>query len=195
MKSDHYLRALSHIAWAYIFLLLNISIGNNSVNINLLPAWIGWLLIFQALPEIEKQERTAVLLRPVATLLGIWDAVCWITSVFTGNSLSLPLLQLIISSLNLYFHFQFFTDLASAAKSHGLTNHCRRMLRMRTFATIYNAVITVLSFVWPLDLFSGISLFLVTGVTLFLIVWILATLFSFRNAEERRIFRMGRPQE
>ena len=188
MKSNSYLNSLTRIAWAYLFLFLNLSANSRTVSVNLFPDWIGWLLIFQALPAIEKEERTAALLRPVAVLLGIFDAVNWTASLFTGKTLSLPLLQLIASVLILYFHFQFLTDLASVASAHGLPRFSARLLHMRTAATLCSAVLSVLYYIGSLDALSGILLFFLIGVFLILAVWFPVSLFSFRNEERRRMF-------
>lgn len=188
MKSNSYLDSLTRIAWAYLFLFLNLSANSRTVSVNLFPDWIGWLLIFQALPAIEKEERTAALLRPVVVLLGIFDAVNWIASLFTGKPLSLPLLQLIASVLTLYFHFQFLTDLASVTSAHGLPRFSARLLHMRTAATLCSAVLSVLYYIGSLDALSGILLFFLIGVSLILAVWFPVSLFSFRNEERRRMF-------
>lgn len=188
MKSNSYLDSLTRIAWAYLFLFLNLSANSRTVSVNLFPDWIGYLLIFQALPAIEKEERTAALLRPVVVLLGIFDAVNWIASLFTGKPLSLPLLQLIASVLTLYFHFQFLTDLASVTSAHGLPRFSARLLHMRTAATLCSAVLSVLYYIGSLDALSGILLFFLIGVSLILAVWFPVSLFSFRNEERRRMF-------
>ncbi|HJC14936.1 MAG TPA: hypothetical protein H9705_03770 [Candidatus Fusicatenibacter intestinigallinarum] len=188
MKSNSYLDSLTRIAWAYLFLFLNLSANSRTVSVNLFPDWIGYLLIFQALPAIEKEERTAALLRPVVVLLGIFDAVNWTASLFTGKTLSLPLLQLIASVLTLYFHFQFLTDLASVASAHGLPRFSARLLHMRTAATLCSAVLSVLYYIGSLDALSGILLFFLIGVSLILAVWFPVSLFSFRNEERRRAF-------
>lgn len=188
MKSNSYLDSLTRIAWAYLFLFLNLSANSRTVSVNLFPDWIGWLLIFQALPAIEKEERTAALLRPVVVLLGIFDAVNWTASLFTGKTLSLPLLQLIASVLTLYFHFQFLTDLASVASAHDLPRFSARLLHMRTAATLCSAVLSVLYYIGSLDALSGILLFFLIGVSLILAVWFPVSLFSFRNEERRRMF-------
>lgn len=135
-----------------------------------------------------KEERSAVLLRPVVMLLGIWEAVCWIAVLFTGNSISLsfPLVQLICSVLTLYFHFQFFTNLASIAAAHDLPEYSRQMLYVRTVSTIYSAVIDVFFWFYPLDSVSGtIQIFLVI-TALCIILWMALTLFQFRKAEKRQ---------
>lgn len=188
MKTDSYLKALTRIVWAYIFLFLDVSLYSGPTNIGLLPNWAGWLLILTVLPEMEKKERSAVLLRPVVMLLGIWEAVCWIAVLFTGNSISLsfPLVQLICSVLTLYFHFQFFTNLASIAAAHDLPEYSRQMLYVRTVSTIYSAVIDVFFWFYPLDSVSGtIQIFLVI-TALCIILWMALTLFPFRKAEKRQ---------
>lgn len=189
MKTDPYLRALTRIVWAYVFLFLDISLYVGPASISLLPNWAGWLLILTVLPELEKQERSAVLLRPVVVLLGVWEAVCWLAVLFTGNSLSpsFPLVQLICSALTLYFHFQFFTNLASVAAAHNLPECSGQLLHVRTVSTLYNAVFAVFFWFYPLDSVTDLIQILIVITALCIILWMAFTLFQFRKAEQRQL--------
>ena len=46
MKTKTYVHNLSRIAWAYVFLLIDFSMSVNDFSINVLPGWVGFLLIF-----------------------------------------------------------------------------------------------------------------------------------------------------
>ena len=120
MKTKTYVHNLSRIAWAYVFLLIDFSMSVNDFSINVLPGWVGFLLIFLALPSVEEQEPSASLLRPLVILLGLWEVIRWVGTLVTGSVFDVPLLTLILSALSMYFHFQFLTNLSSIARTHGL---------------------------------------------------------------------------
>ena len=127
-------RGTSKIAWGYLFLYLDVNLGT----LNILPNWVAFLLIYQAIDLLEAEEPELALLRPFCLLLGGWEAVQWIYTFFTGQQLTLFLVSLLIRVISLYFHFQLLTNLASLAgryQSQGADLDCR-LLRLRTAQTV-----------------------------------------------------------
>ena len=58
--------ALSRIAWAYLLIHLHFRLNN----LDLLPDWAGYLLIFSAIGLLAGELRDLPLLRPFCILLG-----------------------------------------------------------------------------------------------------------------------------
>ena len=188
MRPDSYFEALTRMAWAYLFLCIDFSLNLGPCSVNLLPDWLGFLLIFYSLPLLQEQKPTAALLKPPAILLGVCDVVFWILESFLGITDFLTLVQLICSALTMYFNFQLFTDLASIAADHGLSHHARSLRRVRSAVTIYAAVFSVTLQLYPLDTLSTMAAALLTVGTMCLTVWFVSSLFLFRNAERSRMF-------
>nr|WP_326184962.1 hypothetical protein [uncultured Oscillibacter sp.] len=133
---------VSHAAWGYFFLYFNINLGS----INILPAFVGWLLFLSAINKLKEERRDLALLRPLGTLLAVWNAVDWLAACF-GTSISgrFPPLDLIVAVAGMYFHFQFLTDCAALAAAYqqpedGLD---RRLLHWRTVQTVLLTVATL----------------------------------------------------
>ena len=61
-------RGVSHAAWAYIFLYLDINLNT----LNILPDFVCYLLLWSAISCLEGEERDLALLRPLCVLLGVW---------------------------------------------------------------------------------------------------------------------------
>ena len=158
METKTYVHNLSRIAWAYVFLLIDFSMSVNDFSINVLPGWVGFLLIFLALPSVEEQEPSASLLRPLVILLGLWEVIRWVGTLVTGSVFDVPLLTLILSALSMYFHFQFLTNLSSIARAHGLLEDSEKLLHLRTGLTLFTALVTILYFLNLLELFQGVFL-------------------------------------
>lgn len=106
-------RAISHVAWAYLFLHLNINLGS----LNILPDWVGYLLILSALNTLGEEEPSAPLLRPLGELLALWEGVRWVMALL-GREVSLYPVDLVAGILALYFHFQLLTNLAQIARRY-----------------------------------------------------------------------------
>jgi len=66
--------ALSRIAWAYLLIHLHFRLNN----LDLLPDWAGYLLIFSAIGLLAGELRDLPLLRPFCILLGAVSGVDWL---------------------------------------------------------------------------------------------------------------------
>ncbi len=56
------------IALGYLLLHLDLNLGA----LNILPNWLGYILILKALPALGEYEPSALLLRPIGILLALW---------------------------------------------------------------------------------------------------------------------------
>ena len=137
---------LDRAAWGYFFLYFNITIGT----VNLLPPFVGYLLFLSALKLMVHEQRELRLLKPLAILLALWHGVDWTLSLAGGNLYGLQFVDLIRDVVNLYFHFQFLTDIASIACRYQPedTDLDGRILRCRTLQTL------MLTSMWGLTYFS-----------------------------------------
>ena len=124
-------RGLSRSAWGYLLIHLDINLGTVSI----LPQFAGYLLLLSAVGKLSGERRDLVLLRPLCVLLAVWHGVDWLFS-WKGASLGgmLPPLDLVIAAAQVYFHFQFLTDMAALAESCQPEGDDldRRLLRRRT---------------------------------------------------------------
>lgn len=108
----------------------------------------------------------------------------WVGTLVTGSVFDVPLLTLILSSLSMYFHFQFLTNLSSIARAHGLLEDSEKLLHLRTGLTLFTALVTILYFLNLLELFQGVFLGLFLLGALLCTSWAIWTVFHYRNAEK-----------
>ncbi len=139
-------KGLSCAAWGYLFLNLDFNLGNVSI----LPRFAGWLLFLRAIDQLKEERRDLALLRPLGVLLTLWTGADWLAS-WAGRDVDghFPPLDLIVAVAQLYFLFQFLTDLAALAKAR-----CRepesadlsgKILLCRTVQTVLVTAIAL----WP----------------------------------------------
>lgn len=163
--------AIRKVAWGYVLLHLNITIGA----INILPNWLGHLLFLRALPALAEEEPSARLLRPIITALGIWEAVLWLSPLTI--SLQLPVFELIASVLLLYMHFQLLTNLSQIAGKYNCPQESK-ILRLRTVQTILTTL-----FHLPISWLENSAFALpILIIWLFVAIWICTVLFSMRRS-------------
>lgn len=136
-------RGLSQAAWGYFFLHFDFNLNTVSI----LPRFVGFLLFPSAIGKLSGERRDLILLRPLAALLGAWAALDWLLS-WSGGSVSghILFLDLLAAAANLYFHFQFLTDMAALAERYQPKgDDLDRRLRCRR--TVYVVLMTAIALV------------------------------------------------
>ena len=149
------------IAWAYIFIYLNINLGT----LNILPAWIGYKLILSALDDIAAYAPSAVLLRNPGRFLMAWTALEWVMDIFSyapAYGSFLGSIWLIAGTatavISIYFHFQLLTNMAEVCAFYGLEERRERFLFLRTINTILQTILSVYSVMTMLHHMQGIAI-------------------------------------
>lgn len=133
---------ISKAIWGYFFLYFNINLGT----ISILPSFIGYILFLKSIDLLQEEERELSLLKTLGVILGIWEGIQWLANCvgysFDGKW---QFLNLIIGLVNLYFHFQFLTNLASIATKHQQENciYDKNLLSYRTILTILQTIFIV----------------------------------------------------
>ena len=183
MNNQNIRHALSRIAWAYLLILLNFRINGG---LDLLPDWVGYLLIFLAIGMLAGELRDLPLLKPFCVLLGAASLVDWLALPLSGSELTgrFFLLSALAACVSLYFHFQLLTDLALLADGPGNTPVLACRLRLcRNIDAVLQIAVTLLA-ILPLpaeerwvQLLSALTVLFWTGVRLLTAV----SLFSLRS--------------
>ena len=181
MNRETYQRALTKIAWGYVLIFLNFNLSINTGTLNLLPGWVGVILLLQALDSIEEREPSAKLLKPFAFILILGDLLSWVYALFDGN-ITWIWYDIIIGVISLYFHFQLLTNLADIAKRDG-SAYWKRIRFFRTYQTL---LVTVLSFAEigeiPIELaVSELYALIFGGLVIIQIIGLVWTLFAYKN--------------
>ena len=163
---------ISKAAWGYFFLYFNINFNNVSI----LPSFVGYLLFLSAIKLLKEEERELSLLHTLGVIMALWTGVEWLAS-FVGLNLEgmWQFIDIIISLVNLYFHFQFLTNLASIAAKYQ-SEGCEldaKLLRYRTLQTVMLSAIEViicfqpwLSEAWTVISICMLIIYLIAGICL-----------------------------
>ena len=163
---------ISKAAWGYFFLYFNINFNNVSI----LPSFVGYLLFLSAIKLLKEEERELSLLHTLGVIMALWTSVEWLAS-FVGLNLDgmWQFIDIIISLVNLYFHFQFLTNLASIAAKYQSEGYelDAKLLRYRTLQTVMLSAIEViicfqpwLSEAWTVISICMLIVYLIAGICL-----------------------------
>ena len=175
---------LSNAAWGYFFLHVNVALGT----INILPAFVGYLLLLSAIKKLSGERRDLALLRPLGVLLAAWNLADWLFACLGGELTGwfVPL-DLLAAVARLYFHFQFLTDMAALAEAYQPEDVLIAQ-RLRKYRTAYIVLCTATSIFLHLpigneDVWTYVALGLLV-VMLAVVLLIMGELFALR-----RLFR------
>ena len=163
---------ISKAAWGYFFIYFNININT----VSFLPSFVGYLLFLSAINYLKDEERELGLLHTLGVILALWHGAEWVMS-WLGVSLdgAWQFIDIIISLVNLYFHFQLLTNLASIATKYQPEGYEQdaKLLRYRTLQTVMLTAITIVTELhpWLSDAWIYISIvmlivYLIAGICL-----------------------------
>ena len=140
-------KSIKRIGLGYIFIYFHFKLGT----MDLLPSWFSYIVFFRLaiIDGIAEEESSANLLKPLCIILGIYNLIIWFITMFGGSS-NIYLVSEIASALELYFHFQLLTNLASIAEKYS----CLQTQSIRTLRTIQTILLTIYFFVYH---YIGIS--------------------------------------
>ena len=182
MNNNLLYKGIGTIALGYFFIYFNFTINT----VNILPTFVGYLLILHAIRDLEQEEAELLLLRPFGIILATWHIVAWVSSWFSADLDSLlPIADILIGLINLYFHFQLLTNLASIASKYQSEGdeHDAKLLHCRTVQTVTLTTVIIVS-----KIASRVSeyamLFSVIMVIIYAVVnvLIIVTLLKFRKS-------------
>ncbi len=167
---------ISKVIWGYFFLYFNINFGT----ISILPSFVGFIFFSGAIDLLKDIERELTLLKPLGLILGIWEAMKWLVNCVGYNfDGKWEFITLTIGLLNLYFHFQFITNLASIATKHQQEGclYDKNLLRYRTIQTIMLTIFLVITNISSLFNEIWVYISVVLGICYIIIcLYIMATL-------------------
>lgn len=180
------LRALTRAIWGYVFLCFNINLNTGYGIINFLPTFIGYCLFISVIDLLKNSVKEISLLRIPLIILIVWSIVNDILSILDANAGTyLPIISLVVDILNMYFNFQFLTNLAYIAKrcQYESCTFDKSLKFFRTVQTLLLTVIAILNILCRfIDLlmdayiYVSLALALVTAINSFCIIVTLSRL-------------------
>lgn len=186
-------RGLSYAAWGYFFLNFDFKIGN----ISLLPRFVGFLLLLGAIHSLLHERRDLRLLRPLAVFFAALYAVDWLFAFFGGGiGGHVVFFDLLVLAVELYFHFQFLTDIVALAETctgdgERLAKHlCRLRTVYALLSTAVAVVTTIPAAVWPdykmaYSATKGNVLLMLAAATCAVSIVIMVTLFRIKRCFQK----------
>jgi hypothetical protein len=167
LSSSELGKALKKICWGYVFIHLDLTL----FGVNILPNWIGCVLILYAIRAIVCEEPQAALLRSFSVALALISGVLSVGALFSVDIDRYQLLSLFHALMWLFLQFQLLTHIAEMAKRRAYPK-TGRILMLRGWLTVLYSIPSVVAFFfdgeWAAYVFAGLYLALVVWATFIL---------------------------
>ena len=179
-------KAISNIAYGFIFILIHIKIGP----FDILPDFVGFILISLSVISLKDECKTIGLLKPLGIFLSVWEAAELLLSFTdTATILMAGRLTSVITIINIYFYFQLFTDISHIAEKYQPegSNFDKKLITRRNIYVISETVIFLLTYLilntdtLAQNDLSAYILVPVSIINLIVLLLIVSALFSFRK--------------
>ena len=147
---NRYPKAVSRVAWWYFLTTFNLYIGV----FDLLPDWLGYILLCMAIEGMFTVQPTAELLHIPAAILAVYTVV---NTMFTavGGELPYPV-SAVFYAIYLYVHYQVCTNIYDTVKLLG-TEKGQKIALHRDITTVtYTALMLAQNFMRTSVVFYGI---------------------------------------
>lgn len=131
-------KGVSKIAWGFIFILIHVKINS----FDMLPDFVGYILILSGINNLKDECKTISLLRPLGLFLTVWNIIA-IFSGFTSLGVIMSYISGIVSIINIYFTFQLLTECSLiAARYQSSDDNLDKTIRTRR--NIHTVCITIM---------------------------------------------------
>lgn len=162
--------ALKRVAISYLLIYFHFNIGT----LDILPDWVGYLLIVSVLPVLAQKEKSTLLLKSLGIVLALWEVVEWVLAIL-GGGIELYIISVISGILHMYFHFQLITNVAEFAVEESKR---KRLLVLRAAVVVFHTA-TLIILIIPDIQYAAFA----TGIAqLVICIWICVELFLLSGA-------------
>ncbi len=195
-ENNSLISGISKIAWGFVFILFHFKINS----IDLLPDFIGYILVAIGIGSLSENLGHLKLLRPLSIIIAIWTASVWftetltLTSILTAGYMSTVMgyLSTAMGVVSLIFTIILLTDLSILAAKHqpeGKNLDRRLIVARNIYAVCYSVSIALslsvlMTFNKVSEILTGLSmgLSLVMGIAMLItMIIILVSLFTLRK--------------
>lgn len=170
--------------WGFFFVFLNFNLNLNQYSLNVLPGFVGYILLFQGMRELEAESRLFRSIRPFAVGMAVYTAVLWLGDLLGVGSGSEPqeiltnLLGLISAIVALYVSWGLSQGVLEIEDRQGADLNGPRIYKIWKALAVFQIVNTVLGWMANLTNIAALATLIIplmiaglVVIVLYLIAW------------------------
>ncbi len=156
-------KGLSFTAFGFLFVLVNFNLTAGARTVNVMPEFVGWLLLTMAIDKLGKYTENRRYLKVMALVLLVYTAAEWVLNI-TNPGLNLSIFRTVANVLVAVFDFVIFLSLEEIARDFGSPRESS-VRTLRIMMLVLNiAIVAIVPLYNVLKLESFALLFTVLGV-------------------------------
>lgn len=110
-------KGLTYIAFGFLFILVNFNLTLNGKTLNVMPNFIGWILMYLAHDKLSDYTSDKGYLKPLALIMAILSGALWIAPVVLPD-VKITILNTISNILSAIYMFVLFGCLENVARDY-----------------------------------------------------------------------------
>ena len=114
---------MKRIFWGFFFVFINFNLSFNAHTLNLIPTFVGYILLYQAAGELAGENRRFDQLRPFAIAMAVYTGLLWVgdlLGVTSGGSWLDTILGLAALAVSLYISWNVVQAVLEMESSSGM---------------------------------------------------------------------------
>ena len=111
-------KGLSYVAFGFLFTLVNINLSFNGTTVNIMPDFVGWILLFLAFDQLGSYMEEKSYLKWISLIMIILTAVRWVLDVFM-TEINIDILSTVSAIISAVYMFMLFGVLEKIARDYG----------------------------------------------------------------------------
>ena len=138
-------KALSFVAFGFLFTLININITLDTITVNFTPDFIGWILLYVGFDKFGTYVEKKKYLKVISLLLIIVSAALWAFDLFRLD-LPISIVKSIANILSAVYMFELFTILTKVAEDNH-SSHADTIRYLKYINVILILLLSVISLI------------------------------------------------
>ncbi len=140
-------KALSYVAFGFLFTLVNLNLNFGTITVNVFPDFVGWILFFLAFDELGTYLEGKRYMKWISLGMIILTAVIWVMRMMSPE-LELNILTTAATIVSLVYMFILFGALEQVARDYQSKRESTiRMLKIVNLILYVAFVVTALGFI------------------------------------------------
>ena len=111
-------KGLSFVAFGFLFTLVNFNLTFNGATVNVIPDFLGWILLFLAFDKLGTYVSDQKYLKWISLILIILSGAAWIFEI-AKPELEIGILKTAVTVLSAVYMFLLFDSLERIARDYG----------------------------------------------------------------------------
>lgn len=165
---------MKKLFWGFFFLFINFNLSVNQHTLNVLPPFVGYILLWQGMRQLEGESEVFRGPQPFAVGMAIYTGILWLGDLLgigsSGNWLE-ALLGLIAMAVSLYVSWAVVQAVRDMEARRGTNLNGAAMQLAWTVMAVAQVVSYVLSLLLPLLALVGVVVALVGIILLLVAFW------------------------